>query len=387
MIPAIEEDPHQPKMVFITPILDNYGAARTLKAILNEMEKSKVETEVWYPRDSQIEPAFLTSFSPVIHFRQMDLPVLRRKLVYDSHFPIKLLSYARSIIAIRDLAKSFRYSKTVFHIFTSASILSVFFAPRKRRFLSVHEFSKNRFEWAILRILFIVSGDARIFASKSVKDHYSLSGRVIHSGANIKQFARLNKQDYSPGKTLQILCVGRITETKGQLVAIEALAELRKEFTNFHAIFLGSAFGDEDDYLTDCLSFIEQHDLGDCISLPGEVADVSDYYENSHVLIVPSIQPEAFGKVIVEGMASGNVVIATNIGGPTEIISNTSNGFLVDPCEPTQLFQILLAIANYETEISAISSKAKQDARNFDEEESGQKYANYIFDFVQSRMT
>lgn len=387
MIPILKLDSLSPKLVFITPIFDNYGAARTLNAILREAEEMNLKAEVWYPRDSEIDPKISSSFSPFIEFIQMDLPVLRRRLVYNRNFPIKFLNYLYCIFAIRGLVKSTKYSKTIFHIFTSASILAIFFTPRRRRFLSVHEFSKNRVERVILRLLFTVSGKDRVFASKSVKDHYSLSGKIIYSGANVKQFAHLRKTPYLPGKKLKILCVGRFTESKGQLTAIKALAELSKEFSNFSALFLGGTFYGKDSYLKDCVEYLKRHDLEKFISFRGEISDVTDYYRKSHVVIVPSIHPEAFGKVVVEGMASENIVIATNIGGPTEIIYDQSNGLLFEPNDYVALSKILLAIARFEIQNSGISKKAKRDAKNFDEVNSGAEYMNYVNQLIETRIT
>ena len=377
-MPLMDEGNRYERIVFITAILDNYGAARTLHAIIQTVDQARIPCEIWFPRDTKIEPNFNHSFSERIIFRQMDIPVLRRKKVYEFHFLLTLIRYIFNGFKIRKVTHSAQYSNTRFHVFTSASALGVFLVPKSNRLISVHEFSKNGFERLILKYLFLISGPMRVFASHAVMSHYGIKGHVIHSGANIEVFRNVKKSLFRPGDTLNILCVGRITQTKGQMIVLQALSRLMKDHQNFKAIFVGSPFGETVDYLDSCLDFIKSNRLDGNVKFVGERSDIYEFYEDADLVVVPSIQPEAFGKVLVEGMASSNVVIATKIGGPLEIIDHEINGLLVSPNSVKQLTNVISKVIIGDYDLESIVRNAKIRANSFNENDSGRKYYNLL---------
>lgn len=57
---------------------------------------------------------------------------------------------------------------------------------------------------------------------------------------------------------------------------------------------------------------------------------MNTFYEDTDIFVSPSIKPESFGLVILEAMMHGIPVVATNHGGPTEIIKNNETGYLID---------------------------------------------------------
>ena len=63
----------------------------------------------------------------------------------------------------------------------------------------------------------------------------------------------------------------------------------------------------------------------------------SDVIFNFHILVHTSVLPEPFGRVILEGMILRKPVIATNQGGPLEIIENGISGILIPPEDPKSL--------------------------------------------------
>ena len=367
------------RIVFLVPILDGYGAARTLYSILRQIEKVGIYCEVWYPKDTKIDFPFVSKpFDDLTVFRQVNLPVLRRKQVYKIHFLFTLIGYITSSFKIRKLTFSSEHSNTVFHIFTAASILGIFLVPRRRRLVSVHEFAQNNFERFLLKGLIRISGSKRIFASHELMNHFGVKGEVIYSGADISVFKDHKKELFKQGDTLNILCVGRIAQTKGQLVLLQALAELIKDYENFHAIFVGLPFRETREYMDACLKFTRLNGLEKNVEFIGEKSDVDKYYLWSHLVVVPSIQPEAFGKVVVEGMASSNIVIATGIGGPLEVIEDKVNGFFVSPNSPQQITETISKVLYGDFDLQTILNAARNRAAYFDSTETGNQYTNLI---------
>src|SRR3989344_1938347 len=66
-----------------------------------------------------------------------------------------------------------------------------------------------------------------------------------------------------------------------------------------------------------------------------------------------SPDPEPFGRVLLEGMASGCIAIAADAGGPRELIQHGSDGFLYAPGDPVALAGVLTAALNLSPESSA----------------------------------
>jgi len=67
---------------------------------------------------------------------------------------------------------------------------------------------------------------------------------------------------------------------------------------------------------------------------------------NFDVLLVTSTWAEPFARVVLEGMISGLVVVATSTGGTTEIVLDNENGLLFTPGDPEDLAQKIIRLMN-----------------------------------------
>jgi glycosyltransferase involved in cell wall biosynthesis len=111
-----------------------------------------------------------------------------------------------------------------------------------------------------------------------------------------------------------LLFVGRITEGKGILVLLCALAKLPKEYKL-------TIIGDFNPSLNEFHSFIQhyvsKHNLSERVVFHGIIknSEIFNYYDVADLVIVPSIQPEAQPLVIVESIMRGTPVIYSNLGG------------------------------------------------------------------------
>ena len=74
---------------------------------------------------------------------------------------------------------------------------------------------------------------------------------------------------------------------------------------------------------------------------PRHPREMAEYFDQSDVVVVPSLTPEPFGRVAVEAMSRGKVVIGSNVGGIPEIIDDGETGFLVPPDNPADLAEKL----------------------------------------------
>ncbi len=132
-----------------------------------------------------------------------------------------------------------------------------------------------------------------------------------------------------------VLLVGRLAEWKGQHVLLEAARSFRGD-EDILFLIAGDALFGEDEYKMSLIRRIEEDGL-DNVHLLGHVDDVQELMRQSDLLVHTSITPEPFGQVIVEGMAAGLPVVASNEGGPTEIVVDGETGLLIRPGDPDRL--------------------------------------------------
>ena len=134
--------------------------------------------------------------------------------------------------------------------------------------------------------------------------------------------------------TYTIGLVGRISPWKGQDVFLRAVAELRRTMPDLRARIIGDALFDETGYAGELKARSVELGLEDVVEWRGFRSDVEAELAELDVLVHCSTIPEPFGMVVVEGMAAGLPVIATDIGGPTEVIHDGTDGLLVAPNDP-----------------------------------------------------
>jgi glycosyltransferase involved in cell wall biosynthesis len=93
---------------------------------------------------------------------------------------------------------------------------------------------------------------------------------------------------------------------------------------------------------------------------------VSEAYMLSKVVVATSLEPEAFGRVVLEAQAMGKPVIATNHGGPQETVVNDATGWLIPPGDVTVLSQCIdHALSIDEETMHWMAEQAVMNARRF----------------------
>ncbi|KDA05225.1 hypothetical protein DC31_02215 [Microbacterium sp. CH12i] len=77
------------------------------------------------------------------------------------------------------------------------------------------------------------------------------------------------------------------------------------------------------------------------ITFTGHVDNPQALLATHDLLVACSTSPEPFGQVVVQGLSEGLIVIASNEGGPVEVITNGVNGFLIPPEDSDRLADLL----------------------------------------------
>jgi len=201
----------------------------------------------------------------------------------------------------------------------------------------------------------LVIANSDYTAAHIIKEHPEAAGRIvtIHRGVDIKQFspdAVLPVRRAALAKTWRlpadnpgtvILLPARMTAWKGHREAIGAAAQLlSRSGVSWRMIFAGDDQGREG-YLQELAQLIAQHGLDDRVSMVGHCDDMPAAFALADIVIAPSNQPEAFGRVAAEAGAMAVPAIGSDIGAQGEIIVDGKTGFVTPPLNPSALAEAI----------------------------------------------
>lgn len=187
----------------------------------------------------------------------------------------------------------------------------------------------------------------------------SVRPEVVHSPVDLERFdperidrARARARLGEAGKRGLLLgVVAQLTPWKGQDTAIEALRLLCGEGLDAHLLLIGSAKFvaratrfDNAAYVAGLRARVAEAGLEDRVSWLGEREDVPELMRALDVLLLPSWE-EPFGRALIEAMALGVPVLATNVGGPPEIVTDGREGYLLAPREPAAWARAIRRVA------------------------------------------
>lgn len=168
--------------------------------------------------------------------------------------------------------------------------------------------------------------------------------RVVRNGVDYPAFRR-PKSHRSSGR-LEVAFVGRMIRDKGADVLVEAIRRLHRR--DIHLTLVGSAGFDPATPLTPYERYVREAaaSLGDAVTIQPSLPrrDVVKVLQRSDVAVVPSRWPEPFALTVLEGMAAGNAVVGSRIGGIPESLSGV--GILVRPDDVDDLAAALEALAD-----------------------------------------
>ncbi len=198
-------------------------------------------------------------------------------------------------------------------------------------------------------------GDKVIAVSNFVKNHilqnYEVNEEkisVIYRGVDLDYFnpnncdeklkAKFTEKYNLPKSVPLIILPSRLTSWKGQNIMIEALAQIKK--LDFYCLLVGD-LSKHPSYVSYLNNLIRDYKLQSKVQIFGSEIDIVGLYDRADIVVSSSIEPEAFGRTIVEAQAMAKIVVATNIGGSAETIENCVTGFHVKPNDVNAMTEVL----------------------------------------------
>ena len=202
---------------------------------------------------------------------------------------------------------------------------------------------KKFYNSVMVRSDLIIAGSNFIFShiNQNYPKYLDLKKKflVIFRGINVDYFDSSTTLDSEESRLISdwevdknkkiILMPGRLTAWKGQETFIEALNLVNKElgYDSFNAVILGSDQG-RDIYTKKIKRLAEQYRLTSQLKFIEHCKNMPLAYKISDIVVSASVEPEAFGRVAVEAQSMEKPIIASDIGGSNETISDNVTGFL-----------------------------------------------------------
>ena len=220
---------------------------------------------------------------------------------------------------------------------------------------------KKFYNSIMVRSNLIIAGSNFIFShiNNNYSKYLGLKKKflVIFRGINVDYFNPSTTLEYEENQLLKdwglssdrkiILMPGRLSRWKGQEIFIEALNLVNKElgYKSFYAVILGSDQG-RNVYTKKIKRLAEQYRIKEHLKFIECCKNMPLAYKISDLVVSPSIEPEAFGRVAVEAQSMEKPIIASDIGGSNETIINNKTGFLFKSGSAEDLSKKIIEVLN-----------------------------------------
>ena len=147
--------------------------------------------------------------------------------------------------------------------------------------------------------------------------------------------------------------IARLEVVKGHRFLVDAAAALRADYPSLHYVVIGSGL-----LADDITSQVSRLGLENRVHLLGERSDVLDILPGFDLSILPSLH-EGFPNAVMESMAAGVPVIATEVGGVVELIYDKVTGYLVPPMDSAALAAGIAFAIDNPALIAAVSVRGR----------------------------
>lgn len=307
----------------------------------------------------------------------------------------KYWNLAKSILLIRTIVKREKIEviqTNTIRTHIIAALAKKLFGLNVKLIWFVHDFT---FSKKILKKIIKIP-DLILTCSETVKkdlikktnQKYSKKIQVVYNGVILKKIAKEDKQMKALHNILKtgttrdlskkkIGIIGRLDPWKGQDVFIRAAKEVLAQNTRVEFIIIGSSSKYDEatiKFEKELKTLVKDLEIESNVKFLGYIENLEKEMLKLDVIVHASKKEEPFGRVIIEAMNLGKIVIAADLGGPREIIQNGEDGYLIEANSPTILANKILEILRNNNEQEKIGIKARQKVEiNFELKKQVQK--------------
>ncbi|MBI5326788.1 MAG: glycosyltransferase [Deltaproteobacteria bacterium] len=204
-----------------------------------------------------------------------------------------------------------------------------------------------------------------ILVAKSLESRfpYLNSNKLVPiiNGINVEEFDAFSRTDIrkeigTDKDTVVIGCIGRIEEMKGQEYLVRAIDIVSRERRDFRVLLIGEA---DETYYKDIMALMDSLNITMLFSYLGYRTDTAGIIKDVDILVSSSFQ-EGLSRVILEAMAAGKPVIATDVGGTGEAVIDGINGYIIHPGNYNALAETILNLLSSPEKRKEMGTQGRQ---------------------------
>jgi len=302
------------KLFFFVPSLEYGGAGNATINFLKNLNKNKYELNLFYQGKNKYK-----KYLP----NHINLYKLEKKKTFLNFFSIqKIVKKKISNNGKNVFISNIHFANILSIVFLRniPNLKIVLFERTSLEELNISSF-KNSFKSMIIKFLISKlynSSDLVLTNSKNTSKELkklNINSKIVYSGLIPKIFFKKKNKKKS---TYNLIAVGRLELQKDYITLLKAIKNLKKN--NFKLSIYGDGNQKEE-----ILNFINSNNLNHKVVMQGHEQNKNKIYSKADLLIVSSIF-EGLPNCIVEALNYNVPVIASNIGGNKEILSNTKYG-------------------------------------------------------------
>ena len=218
-----------------------------------------------------------------------------------------------------------------------------------------------------------VSKPALTFISRYLPAEY----RIIPNGVDTQHYTPDGavRKEYKDGK-LNILFVGRLEERKGVDDLIHACAIVKESYKDFRLIIVGPGLKLRYQYELLAKRLLNDHAI---FTKFVTFDELPQYYRTADIFCAPATGGESFGIVLLEAMASGTPVVATDIPGYASVVTDGHDGLLARAQDRHSIAEKLLTLINDK----ALRIKLAENGLRTSDKYSWQNVSRQVMDYYQ----
>lgn len=323
-----------------------YGSDKTMLYFLSELDKTKYLPIIVLPFEGPLKIELEKN-----NIKVVIAPVLKlyRKMFTPKNIFKFIKEYYKGIKILNALNKEYKFDLVYTH--TLAALIGILFAKKRniKHLWHVQEIiaKPKVFNFLFKKILSLDCNHKVVYDSIATMNFWienklklTEKSEAVWNGIETKNSkiftdAELNevRENYffATNNEIVIALVGRINSWKGQQLLLQSFKTVIEKHKNIKLVYLGSAPPNQTIFETELRNKIKEYNLESNVILIPFQKEIEKFWNSIDIAVVPSTEPEPFGMVVIEAMLAKKPVIASNHGGPTEIIVENETGLLFEP--------------------------------------------------------
>ena len=181
----------------------------------------------------------------------------------------------------------------------------------------------------------------------------------IYNDVSPRYIVEKDWQTFYSKEEFNLLIAGDVKIGKGQLDVLKSFIKIKDKY-HFVNILLAGKF-ENTPYTQTVSQFITDHQLSGQVKILGQVKDMNELRKKCQVAIISS-HKEAFGRVTIEGMLAGLLIVGRNAGGTKELVKHAQTGFLYEGEDENTLARLLDDLLQDRDMMKSIASRAQREA-------------------------